>query len=193
MILPNVSNIFSRAEMEAAIIENPNIINEFAIISMTDPEMKHVKGIKKGQDVLRLKFWDIEENFCNLKTISGTQAKEIAGFIVKNKSRIFITQCEAGQSRSSSVAEAIECILEHNGDIESFDSVVNPLRANPRFDLNKKVRNTIVSVFDKKRDAHNWVKCPSCSLNSQKSKLVSWARATEGEGLCCPECFTDLP
>lgn len=114
---PTIEAIISREEMICAIHQNVIDKENLVLISISDPIQEgysderlsddEVQGFK---DSLRVKFWDIEEDFCDYKIISDEVALEIQNFILKNIDNRFIIHCRAGVSRSAAVGKAIECL-----------------------------------------------------------------------------------
>jgi predicted protein tyrosine phosphatase len=114
-----IEAIISRDEMRCAIYQGILDKENLVLISIGDPVLAHysdesltdldVQGFK---DSLRVKFWDIEEDFGNYKIITDEQAKTIQNFILVNLQKDpgtrFIVNCKAGKSRSAAVAKAVE-------------------------------------------------------------------------------------
>ena len=112
-----IEAIISREEILTLINQNKIDKENLILISISEPVLDkyedeqltnlEVQGFK---DSLRVKFWDIEEDFCDYTIISDEIAKEIQDFIIKNIHNRFIIHCRAGVSRSAAVGKAIECI-----------------------------------------------------------------------------------
>lgn len=116
-----IEAIISREEMQCAIHQDVIDKENLVLISISEPVLAHysdesltdldVQGFK---DSLRVKFWDIEEDFGDYKIITDEQAKIIQNFILvnlrKDSETRFIVHCKAGKSRSAAVGRAIECI-----------------------------------------------------------------------------------
>lgn len=114
-----IEAIISRDEMQCAIYQGILDKENLVLISISEPVQdgynderlsdEEVKGFK---DSLRVKFWDIEEDFCDYKIISDEVAIGIQNFILVNLQKDpdtrFIVHCRAGVSRSAAVAKAIE-------------------------------------------------------------------------------------
>lgn len=90
---------------------------ECALISITDPNTSVI--ITKGHFATEIheQFWDVEEPFQQYVPITPQQAERIREFILKNKDKNFVINCEAGMSRSAGIALAIEYLLR---DIELY-------------------------------------------------------------------------
>ena len=112
-----IEAIISRNEIieaiEQGILDKPNLV----LISISEPVFedypdesltdKHVQGFK---DSIRVKFWDITEDIGSYTVIPDNIAKQLQDFITSHLDSRFIVNCRAGQSRSSAVGKAIECI-----------------------------------------------------------------------------------
>ena len=112
-----IEAIISRNEIieaiEQGILDKPNLV----LISISEPIFEdypdealtdqHVQGFK---DSIRVKFWDITEDIGPYTVIPDTTAKQLQDFIISHLDSRFIVHCRAGQSRSSAVGKAIECI-----------------------------------------------------------------------------------
>ena len=114
---PTIEAIISRKEIIELIDNNQLDKENLVLISISEPVQEgyedealadsQVQGFK---DSLRVKFWDIEEDFGNYKVIPDETAKELQDFILKNLENRFIVHCRAGQSRSAGVGRAVECL-----------------------------------------------------------------------------------
>ena len=112
-----IEAIISRNEIieaiEQGILDKPNLV----LISISEPVFedypdealtdKHVQGFK---DSIRVKFWDITEDIGSYTVIPDNTAKQLQDFITSHLDSRFIINCTLGQSRSSAVGKAIECI-----------------------------------------------------------------------------------
>jgi hypothetical protein len=86
-----IEAIISRDEMQCAIYQGILDKENLVLISISEPVQdgynderlsdEEVQGFK---DSLRVKFWDIEEDFCDYLKISDEVAIEIQNFILKN-------------------------------------------------------------------------------------------------------------
>ena len=61
----------------------------------------------KGDDILRLRFDDVEKDIQSYKTITYIQARELANYLTENRGKNFIVHCAAGISRSGAVCEVV--------------------------------------------------------------------------------------
>ena len=112
-----IEAIISRDEMRSAIHQGVLDKENLVLISISEPiqdgysdEQLSDEEVQGFKDSLRVKFWDIEEDFCDYRIISDEVALEIQNFILKNLENRFIVHCRAGVSRSAAVGRAIECI-----------------------------------------------------------------------------------
>lgn len=95
--------------------DNDTKKNGTVLIALHDPSHNfHPDSKIKGfDDVLQMKFWDIEEEFGNYKPITQEQADEIREFILRNEDKQFLIHCHAGISRSAGVGVAVERLLDN--------------------------------------------------------------------------------
>lgn len=131
--------IFSRLELKKHLNElDCNVVH----ISLYDPDQQP-EITNKFIDSLYIPVWDLEEDMCQYKTITESQAKEIRDFILKHKEKKFLINCEAGISRSAGVGLAVECLVKHNGDkyefATSFSEVKNHVRYSPNLTFFDKI------------------------------------------------------
>lgn len=155
---PTIEAIISREEMQCAIHQGVLDKENLVIISISEPiqegyddEKLSDEEVQGFKDSLRIKFWDIEEDFCDYKIISDEVALEIQNFILKNLESRFIVHCRAGVSRSAAVGRAIECIKFFGIGEEakynyktSFDSEIS---AHSRYSPNLTVFDKIVKDY----------------------------------------------
>ena len=154
-----VEAIISRDEMQCAIHQDILDKENLVLISISEPVLDHYQDeqlseeeVNGFKDSLRVKFWDIEEDFCDYKIIPDDTAKIIQDFIIKNIKNRFIIHCRAGVSRSSAVAKAIECIVNFGIGEEakylyktSFNSEIS---AHARYSPNLTVFDKIVKDYN---------------------------------------------
>lgn len=111
-----IEAIVSRTEIQALINNNVDMSN-LVLISISEPvkefainEQLTDKDVEHFKQSLRVKFYDVAEDFCDFTVIPDSTAKEIQDFILKNINERFIINCRAGKSRSAGVGRAIECL-----------------------------------------------------------------------------------
>lgn len=107
----NLFAVIGREEVEEAFsfIEDAS---EVVWISITDPHKNKIEISHKLHDSLHLQFYDVEESWSEtISPILDHQGKKIKDFILKNKNKRFLINCEAGQSRSAAIALAIEYLF----------------------------------------------------------------------------------
>lgn len=161
-----IEAIISRDEMQCAIYQDILDKENLVLISISEPVQdgynderlsdEEVQGFK---DSLRVKFWDIEEDFCDYKVISDEVAIEIQNFILVNLQKEpdtrFIIHCRAGVSRSAAIGRAIECIKFFGIGEEakyqyktSFDSEIS---AHSRYSPNLTVFDAVVKDYNQSK------------------------------------------
>lgn len=91
---------------------------DLVLILVLEPGMEDISNeiVQDFKDVLQIKFWDVEESFCQYDPLTDSQGNELKEFILKNKDSQFLISCKAGKSRSAGVGLAIECLINHSGD-----------------------------------------------------------------------------
>ena len=111
-----IVGIISRKEVKELLCTYTDF-SDVVLISISEPECCGYVNeglsdtdVKRFKDSLRVKFWDIEEDFGEYKVIPDVVAKQIQDFILKHKDQRFLIHCRAGQSRSAGVGLALECI-----------------------------------------------------------------------------------
>lgn len=108
----------------------------YVVISIADPDSS-IPVVPQGEgllDVLRLRFYDIEEpvSVANsgeaLSSISDFQVRQIVRFVERWREEgvLFVVHCDDGISRSAAVAAAISKCL--NNDDNAFFLHLNPNR-----------------------------------------------------------------
>lgn len=135
-----VKGIISRKELN---IFYADFNKENVLISIRDPKSKPL-SINHFSDTLMVDFWDIEEDIGSLKVINNEVARNIKDFILKHKNKTFVINCEAGMSRSSGTAMAVECLLLFNGNINEYMKNNSEIIDFPRYTPNMEVFNKIV-------------------------------------------------
>lgn len=128
-----------------------NYIKEFpkdlCFITISDPNRKNINHNNHFKDTLKLKFWDLEEDFNNYKILAEVQAKTIYDFIIKNRDSEFLINCEAGISRSAAVGLAIEYLLRDKNLYPKWEHFPSKVLQHWRYQPNMTVFNMIIS-FD---------------------------------------------
>jgi len=128
--------------VEADVIDKNNTV----LIAIHDPDTEsHSSEYLVGfQDVLEIKFWDVEETIGSYNPINMLQGKLIREFIMKNKHSKFLVHCYAGMSRSAGVACAVECLLNYGGDIYNYSASTSEVKNFDRYHPNYKVFDAIM-------------------------------------------------
>jgi len=158
-----IEAIISRDEMQCAIHQGILDKENLVMISISEPiqegyndEQLSDEEVQGFKDSLRVKFWDIEEDFCDYKIISKEIALEIQNFILNNLQKDpdtrFIVHCRAGVSRSAAVGRAIECLKFFGIGEEakynyktSFDSEIS---SHSRYSPNLTVFDAVVKDYN---------------------------------------------
>jgi len=147
VVTDKIVGIISRDEYLT--LYNSNQIEDkqdICLISVYDPgNYAHpdtkIEGFHK---VLQIPFWDLEVGFVDRPVITDEQGKELHDFITQNKDKKFLIHCSAGKSRSAGVGLALNCLLNHNGDLYKCGTHPNPILDHTRYSPNYKVRDTIL-------------------------------------------------
>lgn len=143
--------IIGRDEIESypSYDEYYNHVNLFpkdlCFITISDPNRENINDKNHFKECLKLKFWDIEEDFNNYKIIDDLQAKQIYDFIIKNKDNEFLINCEAGISRSAAVGLAIEYLLRDKELYQKWEHFPSKVLQHWRYTPNMTVFNKIIS------------------------------------------------
>jgi len=138
--------VVGREEVQGVIDFYFGCLPNVSLISITDPDRSNLPRCIAGEfkNALEISFWDVEEDYCQYKTITPEQGITIRKFIEENDT--FLVHCEAGISRSAGVAKAIECIKWHNGN--KFDASTNvpedSIRNHARYSPNNTVFDTVL-------------------------------------------------
>jgi len=111
------------------------------LISIYDPCEKPL-NLNYFNKELYISFFDITSSIGGCSIISDSESKLIKDFIIQNKDKKFIINCEAGKSRSAGVGLAIECLLEFNGNKYEYSISNSKIKEHPRYYPN-------LTVFDK--------------------------------------------
>lgn len=85
---------------------------ELAYISIYEPRLEPIKTDGHFDSELFISFYDVEEEWSQkIIPLDISQGKEIYDFIMENKDKKFLINCEAGISRSAGVGLAIEYLF----------------------------------------------------------------------------------
>lgn len=101
----------------------------YIIISITEnsEEFAKIPKRKNCKGILQLKFSDVEEDIgqdiidkYKLTLFNENHARQILNFVFENKDNVkmIVCQCDAGISRSSATAKALDKILNSNAETE---------------------------------------------------------------------------
>jgi protein tyrosine/serine phosphatase len=93
---------------EVAFIESyPRLKNrkDLFFISILDPDNKKKSLFRERGNYKTWKFYDLEYDIGNYKSITFDQAKEIRDFIVENLDKTLVVHCAAGVARSGAIGE----------------------------------------------------------------------------------------
>lgn len=132
--------IIGRDETELIIDKLPK---DLAIITIADTNRESI-DFSGFENVLSMKFLDLEEDFANYKVITDEQGKEIFDFIMNNKDKKFFVNCEAGISRSAGVGLAIEFLLRDFEFWENWSHFPSKVLSHQRYEPNMTVFNKII-------------------------------------------------
>jgi predicted protein tyrosine phosphatase len=126
---------------------------KLVLISITEPEasapymsVDDPTSTIGFHDVLEIKFWDVEYKIGKYEPLTWEQGKIIRDFIVKNKDKKFLIHCRAGVSRSAGVGCAVECLVNHDGDVYNYYLSKSDIKNMPRYDPNLTVFDRIVKA-----------------------------------------------
>lgn len=116
------------------------------LISITEPNSDYIdEEIKQRySNVLEVKFWDIIKSVGEYEIIPDDVARSIRRFIFNNRDKRFAFHCLAGISRSAAVAQAMECLLFHDGDIYAYQTSDSQIKSHWRYMPNHTVFYKVV-------------------------------------------------
>lgn len=125
--------------------ENGLISKDVACITIHDPdiELHSVDITSKYDNIIQMRFWDVEEDFANYKACTPEEGKELYDFINANKDKKFFIHCMAGQSRSAGVACAVECIVNFGNNVYEYKTGKSDVTNHPRYSPNWMVFDAI--------------------------------------------------
>lgn len=148
----NIFAIVGREELQAKPYKDeieydniPELPKDLVFISIADPGEPFIQIDGHFKDILKLKFWDVEEKYGKYCPIHETQAKKIYDFILKNKDSRFLINCEAGISRSAGIGCAVEYLLRDKELYPKEQHLISKVRQHFRYDPNETVYKSIVS------------------------------------------------
>ena len=130
----NVAAIVSRGELFSIIyLSKKSDLAKYNIISITEPfQKKHNSTIEvECNNLLQLEFTDIrrkqspeflEEHKHSLLPITDLQIKTIRDFIMANRNKPFIINCDAGISRSPAIGMLVENLIGTDDDINKIQN-----------------------------------------------------------------------
>lgn len=128
----------------------------YIIISITSDDFPEIPNRKNCKGILRLKFDDVEEDIgkdiiekYKLTLINEDHGKKILNFVFENLNKVdlIVCQCDAGISRSSATAKALDKILNHDGKTEYDFNLIDSIFDIPPFFPNKLVYRTIIREY----------------------------------------------
>lgn len=125
----NIKAIVDRTEM-FYILKTTTNLKDYNIISITEPfqTKTNVSLDINCNALLQLEFTDIRKkspddiNNKKLKIFSHNELNLIKEFVLKNKDKPFLINCDAGISRSSAIAIYICLLFNDNEGIEKINS-----------------------------------------------------------------------
>jgi len=188
----NIEAVVGKEEMIIA-AESANFNSEdFVLISFQDPddEVDLTTVHSKWKDFIHLQFFDVVEPTVDrgklLLPIQKNQVIELLNFIIKNKNEKFFIHCEAGVSRSAGCALALDCILEHDGNINNFNHTPHPIISHFRYTPNYFVMEELINLYNANKSTFNELVCPHCNCSIEKT-IKGLKNGIEVDN--CPYCF----
>lgn len=147
---PDIRAIISRHDLLHAISTNEIDPTSLVLISIAEPIYEHYtdealtdEQVAPFLDSIRVRFWDIEEDFPPYTVIPDSVAQDLQSFILSHLAHQFIIHCRAGVSRSAGVGKAIECIKHFGIGEEAVylysTSFASPIDIHPRYHPNHTV------------------------------------------------------
>jgi predicted protein tyrosine phosphatase len=135
-------------KQEYLTLYNADVIEKVGtvLIAIDDPgKADHPDFKVEGfDDVIQIKFHDVEEPIGNYEPLTDEQGKELKEFITKNKDKRFMIHCAAGMSRSAGCACAVECIVNYDSDVYTYKTSSSDVTAFERYHPNWTVFDKIV-------------------------------------------------
>lgn len=130
----------------------------YIIISITSDDFPKISNKKQCKDILRLKFDDVEEDIGDdiiekykLTLFNENFARQILNFVFENKDNVkmIVCQCDAGISRSSATAKALDKILNNDAETEYEFNLLESEFDIPPFFPNNLVYRTLIREYIK--------------------------------------------
>ena len=153
---PNIYAIIGRSEMKKLIKEasktlftEQNELNNVVWISFTDPNKSFLYNSILFKDSIKIRCWDVEEEFLSYKPISEEDILKLYNFIISYKDKKFIINCEAGQSRSSAVGLFIEYINRDMFMYKKWSHFPSKILAHERYSPNMYILNKLKEIYEK--------------------------------------------
>ncbi len=129
--MPICRDVFRGDVLAIQVLDRASIVRcshseKFAVISITDPQLKHpvVAPNKFCSAILQLSFSDVDERLAKLSIaspyvtpFSTLMAQMIATFVRQEIAlgvNLTVVQCDAGMSRSAGVASALSQYYNHD-------------------------------------------------------------------------------
>lgn len=118
---------------------------DLAYINIYEPNSNPIKHYNHFADVLQISFYDVEEKWTDtIKPLTDKQGKTIYDFIMKNKDKKFLINCEAGISRSAGVGLAIEYLFRDKFIYPEWKHFPSKILQHQRYMPNMEVFNKII-------------------------------------------------
>lgn len=142
----NIEAIIGRSEMKYFLKNNEQ--SDLVWISITDPNINFLYQSCTFKDTLKLRFWDVEEDFLGYKKASKEDLDKIYDFVMKHKDNKFIINCEAGKSRSSAIGLFIEYISRDFFMYEKWEHFPSRILQNERYTPNMYIFNELRTRYE---------------------------------------------
>ena len=162
-----IEAIIGKEEVEI-LVRNKEIvnINELALITISDPVFDADLELERSPlsdnicnqfaDFIKVSFWDMttkEENlplYEGKKVIDNKTITDLYNFIIKNKDKKFLINCNAGHSRSAGVGVFVHYILGDYTDLYDFrTSWDNVISKHWRYAPNPSILDNYLLMFEK--------------------------------------------
>lgn len=145
-----ITAIIGRKEIVELLEDNDNnmLFNSFALVSITDPGSQPIKDGGLFGASLHLQFHDLDTPAKGYTIISDDDASLIRSFILANRDKKFVINCEYGESRSAAIGCAVETLLRDKILYPRREHVVSHVRLHPRYKVNEFIYKQIVRRDD---------------------------------------------